>query len=195
MAQVQITDYDELNCLYCKWRCCLVELTKDYMEKVSRGAVKDKNAEMLKILQLQDKLDILGRYIPEGTVVGTEKNSFATFNYTTNCYISAIIYGENTFVVDDTETVNELVTILNNLGFYAIIVAAPDPDAGIFTIYIENSSCEGVNMIISGTNDGDPYTTMVYMSGGCCTCIAPTPCLDDDEIRNIIADLCEACKC
>jgi hypothetical protein len=165
----------------------------DLLDKFSRGEVENKSCEMMKLWQLQDKIEILGRYNVLNSVICPEKKAFGSFNYTTNSYITTIVIGTTTITVNATKTYAQLVTILTNAGFNSVVVACPNPDSGIFTIYIQSPSCTGYSGVINTLVEDVVVPIPFIISKGCCQVVASTPCLSDEMITNLIGEINEQC--
>ena len=190
---------DQIHCIACNARICLANLFDDLQDKFSKGEVEDKECELWKLTLLSDKIKVLLDYYVAGSTIGTEVNASTTFLYTTNTYITTVTIGTTTVTVNANKTVAQLVSIINGMGYYCIIVSLAEADSGTFLLYVESPTCEGYAGII-GTNPDVPPPNIYFFIGsgtgaGCCTSIAPTPCLSDDMVMNLIGEIQKSCNC
>ena len=158
----------------------------DLLDKFSKGEVENKTCEMMKLWQLQDRIEILSRYYVVGSIISPMVKAWGSFNYTTNSYITTIVIGTTTITVNATKTYAQLVTILINAGFNSVVIANPSP-------FIQSPSCTGYSGVINTLVEDVVVPIPFIISKGCCQVVASTPCLSDEMITNLIGEINEQC--
>jgi hypothetical protein len=167
----------------------------DLLDKFSRGEAENKSCEMMKLWQLQDRIEILSRYYVVGSIISPMVKAWGSFNFTTGSYITTIIIGTTTITVNATTDYTQLINILDDAGFTSVVIACPNPDSGIFTFYIQSPSCTGYLVTINTLVEDVTIPIVVYVNDGECACIASTPCLSDSQVTNLIGEIQESCNC